>query len=492
MSERRRAVTLAIIAATLVVGGALAEWLYLAGHVQMTGLVDLATGWAIGGCGILAWAMVPRSRVGPLLVVASLAWFAGTPRDTSTELGRLATAALYLYAGPFFQAIVTWPTGRTSRPPDVALVIGGYMVALLAPLWQRDVGVLAIGVLLTGSLSVQLLARSRAERAVHGPAVAAGLLLAGTLVAKRPIAQAARELGLGLLGSADVLWSIALVAAAALLTWGVVALERRRAQVTDLVVELDGVTGLAELGRDIPDDGLRAAVGHAREMLDRNDRLRAELDQQVQALEESRRRLVEAGDAERRILEQRLRAGPASQLDELSALLGSIIDRWAGAGIDGLARLHRSSDQLALASAELATICRGLDPVLLADGLGPALIDLAERSPIPVAVQMTDDIRSDDSVALTLYYVASEAIANVIRHARATRATLRLATSAHAIVLDVEDDGVGGADPDRGTGLRGLRDRLEALGGSLRIAESATGGTLLGATVPSRGRGSPR
>jgi signal transduction histidine kinase len=489
MSERRRAALLAGIIVTLAIVGLLAEWLYLRGRPQVGGLVDLATGWALGGCGVIAWATVPRSRLGPLLLLTSLAWFVGTPRDPGTDVGRIAIMALYLYAGPLVQALVTWPTGRATRPLERVLITGGYVIALFAPVWQRDIGVVAIAGLLAVSLAVQHLTLPSRERATRGPALVAGAVLVGGLLAKQGVAQLARDHGLGLLGDPDALWSVSLVAAVSLLVGGAIALERRRAHVTDLVIELgDGGTGMAAVAVATSDPALRAAVARAEAMLERNVRLRAELDQRARAVEASRRRLLEAEDEERQLLERRLRTGPARHLEQLAATIDGLASGWAH-DRGALTRLRRSSEQLAQAAVELEGICRGLDPVLLADGLAPALYDLAGRSPVPVTVDVVDDIHPTGSVGVTLYYVASEALANVIRHAHATRATLRLSAKGSQVSLAVEDDGVGGADPGRGTGLRGLRDRLEALGGRLLIDDTPTGGTLLAVTVPAEPAG---
>ena len=329
MSERRRAVLLAGTTVALVAVGLFTEWLYLRGRPQVTGLVDLATGWAIGACGVLAWATVPRSRLGPLLVLTSVAWFVGTPRDPGTDLGRLAIMALYLYAGPLTHALVTWPTGRITRPLDWVLVTGGYVVAVYAALWQRDVGVLVIGGLLAVALAVQHLTLSSRDRVTRGPVLVAGAVLVAGLLGKHAAAQVARDLDLGLLGDPDTLWSIALVTAASLLVGGAISLERRRAQMTDLVIELDdGGTGLAAIAADASDPVVRAAVVRAEVMLARNARLRAELDEQVHALAASRRRLLEAEDSERQLLERRLRTGPARQLEQLAASIDALVVGW--------------------------------------------------------------------------------------------------------------------------------------------------------------------
>ena len=158
----------------------------------------------------------------------------------------------------------------------------------------------------------------------------------------------------------------------------------------------------------------------------------------------SRRRLLEAGDTERRLLEQRLRTGPVRRLDQLGTIVDALINGWTDDPA-ALARLRRCTEQLAHVRVELDGICRGLDPVLLADGLAPALRDLAEQSPVPVTVELTDVLPGRQRWR-HLVLRCFRGPGQVIRHARATRATLRLGSTDDDIVLDVEDDGVGGAD----------------------------------------------
>ena len=147
-------------------------------------------------------------------------------------------------------------------------------------------------------------------------------------------------------------------------------------------------------------------------------------------------------------------------------------------------RVDRAIEQLRLALTELNDLARGLDPAMLRErGFGEALGDLATRSPVPVEVSMPALEPQERTIERTLYYVAAEALANVAKHARANRAWLQLSLDERAIVLSVEDDGVGGADPDHGSGLRGLRDRVEAVGGVLRVGRRQNGGTSLRASV---------
>ncbi len=148
-------------------------------------------------------------------------------------------------------------------------------------------------------------------------------------------------------------------------------------------------------------------------------------------------------------------------------------------------RVDRAREQLRLALAELDDLARGLDPALLRErGFGEALGDLALRSPVPVELSLGPIGSQGRTLERTLYYVAAEALANVAKHASATRVWMRLGVDGRAVVLSVEDDGVGGADAARGRGLRGLRDRVEAVGGVLRVAGRPEGGTSLRASIP--------
>jgi signal transduction histidine kinase len=122
--------------------------------------------------------------------------------------------------------------------------------------------------------------------------------------------------------------------------------------------------------------------------------------------------------------------------------------------------------------------------ILSERGLGPALRALARRSAVPVDLDLTADARHPEPVEVAAYYVASEALANAMKHAHASRVELSLTTVEGSLLLSVRDDGVGGADPARGSGLAGLTDRVEALGGSIRLDSAAGAGTHLTADLP--------
>jgi PAS domain S-box-containing protein len=205
---------------------------------------------------------------------------------------------------------------------------------------------------------------------------------------------------------------------------------------------------------------------------------------QEEELRASRTRLVAAGDEERRRLERNLHDGAQQRLVSLSVALRLARSRLEsdanGAGV----LLDQAADELSLALEELRELARGIHPAVLTDrGLGAALQSLADRTPIPVALHTTDR-PLPEPVAAAAYYVVSEAIANVVKHARATSIEVQLSAPDGFVVVEVADDGVGGADPSAGSGLRGLADRVAVLDGSLRVESSASGGTRVVAEIP--------
>jgi signal transduction histidine kinase len=137
------------------------------------------------------------------------------------------------------------------------------------------------------------------------------------------------------------------------------------------------------------------------------------------------------------------------------------------------------------AISDLQELARGIHPVILSQGgLGPALRTLARRSATPVALDLMTDGRLPDPIEAAAYFVASEALANATKHAQASRIDVALVEGNGSVLLSIRDDGVGGADPRRGSGLLGLRDRVEALGGTIRIDSPSGGGTSLVAKLP--------
>jgi signal transduction histidine kinase len=155
------------------------------------------------------------------------------------------------------------------------------------------------------------------------------------------------------------------------------------------------------------------------------------------------------------------------------------------ADVSDTSHTARAADQLATARTEVHDLASGLFPRLIVDiGLASALRDLASRSSVPVELQVSDGVSGGPEVDATIYFVLAEALANVARHARATHVQVRVSMLDGVIHLAVHDNGVGGADATSGTGIRGLRDRVEALAGTLAIDSPAGTGTRLDATIP--------
>jgi PAS domain S-box-containing protein len=198
----------------------------------------------------------------------------------------------------------------------------------------------------------------------------------------------------------------------------------------------------------------------------------------------SRARLVEAGDAERRRLERNLHDGAQQRLVSLSLTL-----RLAESSLDDPTRaralLAGAGAELSLALGELRELARGLHPAVLTDhGLGPALQALTQRSTVPVELGLDLDERLPEAVEVCIFYAVSESLANVAKYARATRAVVYVELKHDHVSVSIADDGVGGADPRRGSGLRGLADRIAALDGSLDIDSKPGHGTSIQATLP--------
>ena len=199
----------------------------------------------------------------------------------------------------------------------------------------------------------------------------------------------------------------------------------------------------------------------------------------------SLRRIVAASDQARRRIERDLHDGTQQRLVSLAlAARTAEADVAAGRG-DLRAGLARIAAGLADAVAELQELSRGIHPAALSGhGLGPALRALARRSAVPVDLDITGNARCPEPIEVAAYYVASEALANTMKHAQASHAEISLSTRHGSLLLSIRDDGVGGADPARGSGLAGLTDRVEALGGSIHLHSTAGAGTHITVDLP--------
>jgi signal transduction histidine kinase len=193
---------------------------------------------------------------------------------------------------------------------------------------------------------------------------------------------------------------------------------------------------------------------------------------------------IAAADELRRRIERDLHDG-AQQRFVAAALHLRIARTLVADGSEAAAALDRGIDELGAGLAELRSLARGIHPAVLTDrGLGPAVEALADRTPLPVTCCVDLPGRPAPTLEAAAYFVVSEALTNVVRHAGATHAEVALRIEGRRLVIEVRDVGTGGADLGKGSGLRGLADRVGALDGSLRVEDAQGGGTVVHARVP--------
>jgi signal transduction histidine kinase len=226
------------------------------------------------------------------------------------------------------------------------------------------------------------------------------------------------------------------------------------------------------------------AAGEVAALALENERLQAELRSKVEELSASRARIVESGYAARRRLERDLHDGAQQRLVSLALSLRILRTRVEG-DRDAVRALDAARSELDQALGELRELARGIHPSVLTDrGLDAALDGLARRAPLPVELEETPAERLPDRVESTAYFVVAEALTNVAKYAHATHARVNVSRHSRQVLIEVSDDGVGGADPATGSGLRGLRDRASAVGGRLEIDSRRGQGTTVRATIP--------
>jgi signal transduction histidine kinase len=493
---------------------------------QPAGLIvaGLLVGWVYIGAGAVLRGRVPTARTGNLLVLTGVAWF----------IGGLVPAAVLLHRGPLVQAIVAYPTGRLSTRNARLAVACVYVISLVSPFVGSVLASAAIGggLVVFGVVTALTLSRGQPGQSVAAVAAIAlgAVLLAG---AGARLAGLANDMGLLLAYEVVLILTAAVFGVDSLLrqmSGGLLAQlvvdlgdASRSGTVRDRLARAVGDPGLVlgyaapdDPGRFVDEDGLpvslpvsgdRSVVSpivvadrnvgviiHDPAVLDdtrlvslvaaaarvalANSRLQASIRTRVVEVDASRARLVQVGDVQRRMIEADIRSGAAKRLDTASGIV-DLADARRG----GDAELDTIRDALTLARGQLLDFARGVHPVLLTQaGLGPAIDDLARRSAVPVSVEI-DVRRVDPIIESTLYFIAAEALANAEKHAGATRVWIVVQADRRTIDLRVDDDGVGGAALRDDGGLRGLTDRVEALGGRLTIGNGRPG-TRLAATVP--------
>jgi signal transduction histidine kinase len=461
------------------------------------------------------------------LAITGLTWFAG---NFSADL-------VYLHRGPLIHLLLTYPKGRATSRTERGAIGAGYAVAVVASAWASEAVTLALCALL---LAAPLRERgamggARRGRAVaHDATAAVAAVLAAGAIARLVFPE----------GDADELALLAyqavLCAVAAALAGGLAARTWERSALTDLVVELgetrsstlrdalaralgdptlevgywapeaqayvdaegraialpvaDAQRSVTLVERDgravaalvhdpavLDDPRLVEAVASSARMAASNARLQAMVRTQLAELQASRRRVLAAGDAERRRLEQLLHDGAERRLDELSISVQRAHGQAAG---QALARIERVEDLLSRTREDLSALGRGLHPRALTEGgLAGAIESLADASPVPVEVAITGE-RLAPEIEAVAYFVCAEALANAAKHAHASHVAVVVRRHGERLVLEVRDDGAGGAGAGAGAGLRGLADRVAAVGGQLRLESPRGGGTRLAAELP--------
>jgi signal transduction histidine kinase len=455
-------------------------------HWIVAGL-GLVVAWSFLFTGLYAWDQSPDNLTGPLMVALAFSWeLAGLAAANFSSLFIVGT---YFNGLPFailIHLLFAFPSGRLRRRADRVFVALGYVVTVVTPpfglvffdpadandcgdcpanpllIWDNpDVfemlsGIQAfLGAVVLGALIWDLVRRYREaaddpdERVRNGPVWWAGgatLLLVVALLATN-------------IGPEEGNYDDYLFAAALLL--------------------LATVPYAFWLGI------LRSRLWQADAVAEENVRLDAELQARLDELRESRARIVQAGYAERKRVERDLHDGAQQRLVALALELQMVRRRMDSDPGAAAGMLEEAAGELAAATDELRELARGIHPAVLSDrGLVPALEALAARAPLPVDVDGERDRRAPEAVEAAAYFVVSEALTNVSRHAEARRAEVRIAHRDGWLDVEVEDDGVGGANAGGGSGLRGLADRVGALGGTLELDSPPGRGTTLRVSLP--------
>jgi signal transduction histidine kinase len=492
--------------------GVAAEWI---GKPELIGL-DAAAGFALVFLGLWAWSRRPQTAVGPIMAAAGLAWFLGT----------FWSPALYLHRGLLTHLMLSYPSGRLWSRRERVAVAAAYVYAAVYPVAANDYATIAFALGLVAVAARNFFVASGPQRRARMSALAAATAFGVVLAEGAAVRLAGAGTGRAELAVYDVVVCLIAIGLFADLLWG----RWSQATVTGLVVDLGDPSGagtlrdrlaralgdpslelaywfpeqgryLQESGRPIElpgadgqrvvtpiheggsriavlvhdasvldDPGLVSAVASATRLAVSNASLQVDVRARVAKVGESRRRIVEASDEQRRRLEQELRDGAEQRLARVGDLISDLEPE-----------LER---QLAATRVELRRLARGIHPATLTDvGLAGAVRELAERSAVPVVV-VAPVQRYAPSVEAAAYFVCSEALANVAKYASASHVAIRVAADQERLQVEVADNGVGGARMSAGSGLRGLRDRVESLGGRFRVDSPPGNGTRLLAELP--------
>jgi signal transduction histidine kinase len=534
---------LGLLGPAAVAVGLAAEWVGVGWDDPRHWIPDLAVGWTFIGCGLVAAWRRPESRSGLLMAATGFTWFLWNfSRAGVAAVAWGAAHLVYLHRGPLVQLVLTYPSGRpTSRLVRGAVAVG-YAAAVITPIWDSEAATILLAGLL---LAVCVREYGRAVGGVRRARLIALQAAAGLSLVLAGIAAARLLLPPGeVSGPSLLVYEVALCVLAGGLLAGLLVAPWQRAAVADLVVELgEARSGTVrgqlsralgdpslEIGYWLPDragfvdaegrvlalpdagsgrsvtlverqgqpvavlvhdpavledPGLLEAVASAAQLAAANARLRAEVQARVQELATSTRRILAARDEERRRLERRLHEGAEAHLGKLAATLRR--GQGLAAGEQTREQIAHAQEQLGRTVEELGRLAQGLHPRVLSEhGLADALAALAKDVPVPVDLKIAST-QLPQRVAVVAYFVCAEALTNIAKHAAAARVTVAITAADGRLRVEITDDGIGGADPAHGSGLRGLADRVETTGGTLRVESTPGHGTRLSPHTPPRG-----
>jgi signal transduction histidine kinase len=442
-------------------------------------------GWSFIGTGLFAWDRRPGNPIGALMVCVGFAWFLSEWK--ASDIPTAAAIGFALNSLPIailIHLLIVFPSGRARSRLDRFFIgyayFAGALVAAIPTFFYNpsgdpdctgcvtsnpllihdDLGLVhtifttlsAVSIPVLIALIVHLVRRARSaspeERRSQEPVWWAGgatvFLFAAALLTNLGPEQGNYD---------DYVWYTANFVIAAVPFAFLLGLLRTRLSEADLVAE-------------------------------ENVRLDAELQARLDELRESRARIVEAGYIARRKLERDLHDGAQQRLVGLALDLRLAREKLADDPEAAGVMLDDASAELAKATDELRELARGIHPAILSDrGLEAAVESLAQRAPLPVELEASLEGRLPEPVEAAAYFVVSEALTNVVRHSGADRAEVGIRRDNGRLVVEVTDDGAGGADP-AGSGLRGLADRVAALDGRLQVEDPAGGGTVVRAQIP--------
>jgi signal transduction histidine kinase len=450
--------------------------------------LTILIGWSFIGTGLYAWDRRPSNLVGPLMVCVGFAWFLSELKVSDLPLvAAVGFATNSLPISFLIHLLIVFPGGRARGRLDRFFIgyayFAGVVVAALPVLFYNPASdsdcthcTSSNPLLITDNLDL-----------VHGifsglSAVSIPVLIALVVHLVRRARQASADER----RSQELVWwaggATVLLLAAGLIT----NLGPEEGNYDDVVWYAANFV-IATVPFAFLFGLLRTRLSEADVMAEENVRLDAELQARLDELRDSRARIVQAGDAARRKLERDLHDGAQQRLVGLALDLRLAREKLEDDPKATADMLDEATAELARATEELRELARGIHPAVLSDrGLGAAVEVLAQRTPVPVRIDASIDGRLPGTVEAAAYFVIAEALTNVVKHSGADRAEVGIRRDNGHLLVEVKDDGAGGADRT-GSGLRGLADRVAALDGSLEVEGSPRGGTVVRADIPLTG-----